>query len=130
MYNMAEIEYRPIKKIVAHEIMKKSFDEFINLKVKPQNPNVIQLPARWIDGIVFTATAFPATPELVNEEVAGTIHWAVIEFAEMQDYQQMLTNQNTGSSLMVTDYSSNTAVVDFIRWLKKQPQWFGVATAA
>jgi len=130
MYNMAEIEYKPVKKIVAHDIIMKQLDEFINQKVRPPNPNIIQIPARWADGIVFTVTAFPATPELVNEEVAGTVHWSHIEFAEMNEYQQMLTNPKSGGSLMVADYSSNTAVLDFIHWLKKQPQWFSAAAAA
>lgn len=129
MYNMAEIEYKPIKKIVVHAIIRKSFDDFISQKARPQNPNFPPVNARWADGIVFTTTAFPTTRELVNEEVAGTIHWAHIEFAEMEDYQQMLSNQNSGGSIMVTDYSSNTAVLDFVRWLKKQPQWFGIAVA-
>jgi len=128
---MAKIEYRPVKKIIAHDVIMREFDEFINQKVvRPPNPNVIQIPARWADGIVFTVMAFPATPELVNEEVAGTVHWSHVEFAEMQEYQQMLTNPKSGGSLMVTDYSSNTAVLDFVHWLKKQPQWFGAAAAA
>ncbi len=49
---MVDIEYKPTKKIVAHEIIKKPLDEFINLKARPQNANVIQSPARWADGIV------------------------------------------------------------------------------
>ncbi len=43
----------------------------------------------------------------------------------MRYYEKVVTNQNTGGSVNVVDYSKNTAVMDFIRWLKKQPQWFG-----
>jgi len=125
MYGMTEIEYQPIKKIAVHEIIKQSYDDFLNGKARPQPPGGVPTQVRWVDGIVFTATAYPATPELVNAQVDGTVHWQHVEFAEMPDYQQMVTNQNSGGSATVVDYSSNTAVVDFIKWLKKQPQWFG-----
>lgn len=35
VYNMAEIEYQPIKKIAVHEIIKESFDDFLNTKASP-----------------------------------------------------------------------------------------------
>lgn len=80
------------------------------------------MQVRWAEGIVFTATAYPPTPELVNEQVQGTIHWQNVEFALMEDYQKVITNQSTGGSANVVDFSQNTSVMDFIRWLKKQPQ--------
>ena len=46
----------------------------------------------------------------------------------MEDYQQIITNQSSGGSATVVDFSKNTAVMDFVRWLKKQPQWFGIDT--
>ena len=126
---MTEIEYQPIKKIAVHEIIKQSFDEFLNAKARPQTQGVPPVVVRWAEGIVFTATAYPATPELVNEQVQqGTIHWQNVEFAKMEEYQHMITNQSSGGSATVLDYSSNTAVMDFVRWLKKQPQWFGEDT--
>lgn len=122
---MTEIEYQPIKKITVHEIIKQSFDDFLNAKARPQTQGQPHNSVRWADGIVFTATAFPLTPELVNEQVQGTIHYQDVEFAEMENYQKVITDQNTGGSITVVDYSKNTAVIDFINWLRKQPQWFG-----
>lgn len=128
--NMVEIEYKPINKIVVHEIIKQPLTEFIRMKARPSNPNIPNIPARWAEGIVFVAGAYPPTPELVNEQVQGTVHWSDMEFAEMEDYQQILTDQDSGGSVRVTNYSSNSAVTALVRWLKKQPQWFGSAAAA
>jgi len=125
---MADIEYQPIKKIAVHEIIKQSYDDFINAKAKPQPQGAPHVSVRWADGIVFVASGFPPTPELVNEQVQGTVHWQNVEFAEMEDYQKVITNQNSGGSVNVVDYSQNTAVMDFVRWLRKQPQWFGTST--
>lgn len=93
----------------------------------PSGPpsGVPPISVRCADGILFTAAAYPATPELVNEQVQGTIHWQDVEFTEMENFQKVLTNQNSGGSVNVVDFSNNTAVMDFVRWLKKQPQWFG-----
>jgi len=125
MYGMTEIEYQPIKKIAVHEIIKQSYDDFLHAKARPQAQGMPSVSVRWADGILFSAGAFPATPELVNEQVLGTVHWQNVEFTEMETYQKILTNQNTGGSVNVVDYSNNTSIMDFVRWLKNQPMWFG-----
>lgn len=125
---MTEIEYQPIQKIAVHEIIKHSFDDFLNARAIPQPTGYPPVAVRWADGIVFTANAYPPTPELVNEQVHGTVHWQNVEFAEMENYQKILTNQNSGGHVIVVDFSNNTTVMDFVRWLKRQTQWFGTNT--
>ena len=127
---MVVIKYKPIKQIEVHEIIKEPLDTFIKMKVRPQNPNTLPIQIRWADGIVFTTLAYPQTKRLLTKQLEGIVHWAHLEFAEMEDFQQMLSNEESGSSVTLTDYSNNTAVTEFVRWLKKQPQWFGAASAA
>lgn len=125
---MVDIDYKPIKKIAVHEIIKQPLNTFAKMKTKSPAPNVPPMSLRWADGIVFTATSFPMTEKLVDEQVEGIIHWQNVEFAEMEEYQQVLTNSESGTSATIVDYSNNTAVTDFIRWLRKQPQWFGTSS--
>lgn len=121
---MVEIEYSPIKKIVIHEAIKYNLDEFISLKVQPVPPDFPAMPLRWIDGIVFEFGPTPLTPELVNDQAKnGIVHWGIVEWSEMPGFQNNLVNTATGITRRVIDGSSNTAVVDVIRWLKNQPQW-------
>jgi len=121
---MVDVEYQPTKKIIVHEIIKYTFDEFLNLKVRAPNPNLPLPNIRWAGGVVFSAGAYPSTSELVNQQVQGTVHYANLEFAEMEEYQPILMNQSSGGSVPVVNYSNNTAVADLIRWLKDQSQWF------
>ena len=121
---MVDVEYQPVKKIIVHEIIKYTFDEFLNLKVRSPNPNLPPISVRWANGVVFTASAYPSTSELINQQVQGIVHYANVEFAEMEEYQSILMNQSSGGSVPVVNYSNNTAVTDFIRWLKDQSQWF------
>ncbi len=121
---MVDVAYQPIKKIIVHEVLKQSLDDFIRMKAQPAPNGMPPMPVRWIDGIVFTFNGMPATPEMINERVRdGTVHWDFVEFAEMQNYQKVLFHPETNVPLSIVDNSNNTAVSDVIRWLKKQRQW-------
>lgn len=121
---MVEIEYKPIQKIIVHEIMQNSMDEFLDNFVRPVPPNIPPVIARWIDGVVFIFQSYPRSPETMRESLEGTVHWEIVNFTEMNEYMETLVNPRNQSMIKVIDNSSNTAVSDFIRWLKRQPQWF------
>ena len=128
---MVEIKYSPIQKIVVHEAIKHNLDEFIHLKVQPRPPNTGAIPFRWVDGILFDFASVLPTEQIVNERVRdGIVHWDFIEFAEMPKFQNNLMNPDNGATWRVLDGSTNTAVVDAIRWLKSQPQWFPLTKIA
>ena len=118
---MVDIEYRPIKKIIVHEIIKYDLDKFTEMKSK--NPgNVVH----WADGIVMQRGNYASSsPKMSDEEMEGTVHWALVEFAAMPEYKKSITNDATGGTISVIDVSSNTAISDFVRWLKKHSPWAG-----
>lgn len=121
---MVDVAYQPIKKIIIHEILKQSLDDFVRMKAQSAPNGMSPMPVRWIDGIVFAFNGMPVTPEMINERVRdGTVHWDFVEFAEMPNYQKALFHPETNVPLPIVDNSNNTAVSDVIRWLKKQRQW-------
>jgi len=116
---MVEIEYKPMTKIIVHEIIKYDFDKFVEAKSKKPG-NVVQ----WADGIVMVRAGFGAnSPKMIEEQAEGITHWAVVEYAEMLEYKKTITNDSTGASIMVNDVSTNTALTDFVRWLKNDSPW-------
>jgi len=123
---MVDIEYRPIQKIIVHEIIKYPLQDFIELKSK--NPKA--LVAQWCDGIVMQRGSYMhPSPQMVDEESKGITHWALIEFAEMPEFKQSLMNEQTQVVIRIIDVSKNTAISDFVRWLMKQKSWFpGIGT--
>ncbi len=130
---MVDIEFQPIQKIVVHEIIKsKSLEDFIKMKAVSTNQTIPARPVRWIDGILFDfASVAIMTPELVNEKVHdGVVHWEIVNFVEMPEYVPMLAHPETGTRMDIIDNSNNTAVSDFIRWLKNEPIWSNAAAAA
>lgn len=121
---MVEIEYKPVQKIIVHEIIKNTYDEFLDNFAIPQPPNVPPAMARWIDGVLFMFKGYPPSQEILQDNIQGTIHWELVNFTEKENFETPLMNPRTNGTLEVKDNSANTAVADFIRWLKRQSQWF------
>ena len=125
---MVDVEFQPIRKVIVHEAIKYEFDEFVRLKAQAQGPNP-PAPARWVEGVIFTFSSVQQTPELINERVHdGVVHWDFIEFAEMPDFQNMVTHPDTQVQLRVSDNSNNSAVADVIRYFKNNPTFFPPGT--
>ena len=122
---MVDVEYQPVKKIIVHEAIKYTFDDFVKMKAHTISPNQPVLPVRWCDGVIFTYAGVQQTPELINERVQnGVIHWDFIEFAEMPNYQKVVTHPDTQVQLRVIDASNNSAIADVIRHFKNDPKFF------
>ena len=116
---MVEIEFRPIKKVVVHEISKLTMDEFVNRYVKP-NSTVL-----WADGILMVKGSYStSTPKMMEDGMGGNIHWALIEFVEMPEFKPKLINEITSAVANVNDVSNNNVFGDFVRWLKSDSPWF------
>jgi len=120
---IVDIEYKPAVKIVVHEIIRSEFQDFLNMFAIPQ-PSGAQRPnARWIDGILFIFKGFPPSPDALRDKIQGILHWEIVNFTEMKKYTPTVTNPKNNIIIDVLDNSNNTAVSDFIRWLKNKSQW-------
>jgi len=116
---MVDFEFNPVKKIIIHEILKWSMEEFIARFVKPNSP------LQWVDGIVMQKSTYKTqTTTMIDDELNGVVHWAMVEFAEMADYKPTLGNEIEGEFAPITDVSNNNGFKDFARWLKNDPRWF------
>jgi len=123
---MVDVEYKPIQKIVVHEAIKYTLDQFVNLKAV--DVHVVPI-VRWIDGIVFTFVVLPTTPDSIRERVEdGAVHWNLIEFAEMPNHQDFLTNTDNNARLRVMNLTNNSAIVDVIRYFKSNGTFFPLGT--
>ena len=120
---MVDIEYSPISKIIVHEIIRADYQEFLNMFAIPQPSGGPQPNARWIDGILFLFKGFPPSPEVLRDKIQGVLHWEIVNFTEMEQYTPTITNPENNVIMKVLDNTSNTAVSDFIRWLKNDSQW-------
>ena len=118
---MVKVRYEPINEVVIHELVKvNNADEF--LKVKTGN---IPLggganPARWVDGILYEAIGFPATPEIIKDQIQGVVHYAAVEYTEMKEYKPYLKNVTNNVILPIIDMSNNEITKEIGQWLRSQ----------
>jgi len=118
---MVDIEYRPIQKIIVHEVIKYPLQDFIELKSK--NPKTSG--AQWCNGIVMQRGSYVnPSPQIMDDESKGIIHWATVEFAEMPEFKQSLMSEQTQAVMRIIDVTKNTAISDFVRWLRNEKIWF------
>lgn len=116
---MAIVEYKPVQKIVLYEILHYELDHFIEQVIKfTQGSPVL----KWCNGVLFTSEMMPYTPDIISDRLEGILHWNYIEFAYMDKFQATVLSRD-GRPVTVVDVSTNTAIIDVTRWLKKQSQW-------
>lgn len=113
-----EIEFRPIKKIVVHEIEMLKLSEF-----KARHLGSSYAP-NWCDGVLFIMGYFPTQNELVRkDEVNGVLHWAFVDVAKHPARPKTLKKDDSDTKVEVSDMSKTWYIKQFCSWVKKQPFW-------
>jgi hypothetical protein len=79
---LVEIEYRPWKKIVVHEVKEMSPKEFFEgLAAVAEAQKQGAAPAvNWADGIAFVFQPFPDSDRVLGEKMDGVIHYNTLQF--------------------------------------------------
>jgi hypothetical protein len=116
---MTEFEYRPIKKIIIDQIVKKSYEDFIKDVV-----GVSTAPALWADGILFQFWNHPVSEFLVVRALQdGVRYWDVLIFTQCDKYIPMLKRTDQHGELPVRNMQDHMVFSEFAKWLKAQPIW-------
>jgi hypothetical protein len=108
----------PYQKIVLHEIRKMEPDEFFPMiasQAEAQKAGTVAVVS-WIDGIVFTFGEFIPTPELVNEQLKGILHKAIVYYAETSFEAEKRTM--VGANRMVVKLFKAEHNPDFVNLVK------------
>lgn len=118
---MVEIEYLPYQKIIVHEIRRMELSEFLLLvasQAEAQKQGA--MPAvDWVDGIAFVKGEFLPTPETVEENLKGRLHYAIVFFTETS-YDQHKKVSVSGREILVrfNKADSNLNFVELVKFLK------------
>ena len=118
---MVTIKHQPINEIIIHELVKvNSIEDFLSIKTNNVPLGNSAPPARWADGILYEPQGFPATPEIIKDQMEGKIHFAAIEYTEMPQFKPYLKNTTNNVLLPIIDMSHNAATKQIAIWLKGQ----------
>ncbi|BCS90734.1 MAG: hypothetical protein ARM1_0191 [Candidatus Micrarchaeota archaeon] len=112
---MVEIEYKPVSKIVIHNIVKMSVEELVLSRITPQGA----FPLYWTDGILWSFSNLPLTEKVINDYINGIDHWAVLQFSIMSNYKDELSvGDNNMYKVKVLNTTDNDFHIAIIRWLR------------
>ncbi len=115
------VRYEPIKEIVIHELVKiNNVEEFLNIKTGNIPAGGSGNPARWTDGILYDASGYPPTPEIIKDQLEGIVHFAAVEYTEMKEFKPYLKNSTSNVILPIVNVSHNVITKEIGQWLKKQ----------
>ncbi len=116
---MVKIAYSPIQQIIVHEIVKMDMDDLLRERVTPAG----NMPLYWCDGILFSFSSLPMSRKVLDDYLAGTIHWMEVHYTEMKDYKQVMDlndeHYNSTLKIRVIDTGKSSLHADFVKWVKK-----------
>lgn len=79
-----EVIYDPLKKLVIHEMAKRTLDEFTSLYSKDGDFPI------WCNGMLLQLYTYPDTDEVVAEKLKGIVHYYEISYCECPKYPPKL----------------------------------------
>lgn len=117
---MVEVEFRPIEKIVIHEVIHHKIRDLIRLRILGVRQGSLAQPLLWAEGVAFSRTAMSPTEDVVLEQLQGIIHFLAIEWAIMPTYRSTLKSK--GVTIPVIDVSKNPSLREVAKQLKRRPK--------
>lgn len=118
---MVEIEYLPYQKIFLHEVRKVDIGDLLSMvaaQVEQQKQGGTA-GINWVDGIAFIIAEFLPTPETIEENLKGRIHYNMVWFSETSyqaEKKVALNNREYVIKLMRADKNPN--FVELAKFLK------------
>ncbi len=116
---MVKISYSPINELVIHEVVSLGIEDLMRERITPAGT----MPLYWCDGVVFSFSSVPMSRKVLDDYMAGKIHWMEVHFSEMKDYKEVLElndeHYNGSQKIRVIDTSKSSLHEEFVKWLKK-----------
>jgi hypothetical protein len=123
-----EIVIEPWKRLVIHEVIEYSFDDFMKLLISQSRAVAGGTPAtNWANGIIFHFGGFPDTDSVMQEKLHGVIHWSSVMFAVKETYEPQYRQDSNYVNLI--NASHNQVFVELANVLKQRTK-FGRAASA
>ena len=96
-----EITIEPWKKLIIHEVIEYSFDDWMTQIAFSSKTAGGAIPTiNWASGIVFQSFNFPDTNIIVEEKLKGILHWSSVMFAIKEKYEKQLIKDNATINLI------------------------------
>ena len=113
-----EISIEPWKKLVIHEVIEYSFEDWVTQIAFSSKTAGGAIPTiNCTNGVVFLLFNFPDTNIIVEEKIKGVLHWSSVMFALKEKYERQIIKDNATINLI--DVSVNDIFKELANKLKE-----------
>ncbi|MCH7758682.1 MAG: hypothetical protein IIA19_09480 [Thaumarchaeota archaeon] len=117
-----EISIEPWKKLVIHEVVEYTFDDFVYQTMESVQATGTGIRIlNWASGVAFQAHVFPDTDAIIQEKLNGTIHYASVTFAIKEKFEKQVIKDN--ATINFVDASINEIFNQMATKLKEQSKY-------
>ena len=117
-----EISIEPWKKLVIHEVVEYTFDDFVYQTMESVQATGTGIRIlNWASGVAFQAHVFPDTDAIIQEKLNGTIHYASVTFAIKEKFEKQVIKDN--ATINFVDASINEIFNQLATKLKEQSKY-------
>jgi len=118
---LVEIEYLPYQKIVVHEVRKMEIPDLLTMvasQVEAQKQGGVA-GINWIDGIAFVVGEFMPTPQTIEENLKGRVHYSMVFFGETSfQAEKKVSLNNREYVIKLNKADNNPNFVELVKFLK------------
>jgi len=117
-----EISIEPWKKLIVHEVIEYTFDDFLNQTIESiQAVGTGMIVLNWSNGVAFQAHVFPDTDAIIQEKLKGIIHYASVTFSLKEKFEKQVIRGN--ATINFLDASVNDIFNELAIKLKGQSKY-------
>jgi len=117
-----EISIEPWKKLIVHEVIEYTFDDFLNQTIESiQAVGTGMIVLNWSNGVAFQAHVFPDTDAIIQEKLKGIIHYASVTFSLKEKFEKQVIRGN--ATINFLDSSVNDIFNELAIKLKGQSKY-------
>jgi len=123
---LVKITYLPYQEVVVREIIEQNNEMFFEDVIRQSlTQTQVEPSVNWVDGIAFLVVPFPATEDIVRENLNGKVHFSSVIFTKI-DYRGQYPVKLGAQSFSVRMRKADTnrifvRLTDFLKKFKPSP---------
>jgi len=119
---LVRVIFKPPEEVIIHESIRYKLEDFVRLFSIGIKPGGMANPLHWTEGVVFRVGHMQPTEDVIKEQLLGKIHWAVIEWALMPQFKDVIPIGDINAKIPVIDVSQTAIFREVAKALKGQKE--------
>jgi len=116
-----EFKIEPIKRVIIHNLVHESLDNFLHQCVTSGTPIVY-----WVNGIIIDFSTLFSSDESYRKSIQGIKYYEKLIFVKFPKYSKKVKWNGGNYEIILLNYNNNQWFRELAKWIKSQPVWKSV----